>query len=135
MGVEPFLASSTVEGIMAQRLVRRLCKHCRAPLDIEAARPTLAHDLLPHLNEDTVIYEAVGCRECRSTGYAGRMGIYELMVVDDEIRNEANERIPSNILKRLAVKKGMTTLRQDGWSKVVQGITTIDEVLRVTKED
>ncbi len=135
MGVEPFLASSTVEGIMAQRLVRRLCKHCRAPLDIEAARPTLAHDLLPHLNEDTVIYEAVGCRECRSTGYAGRMGVYELMVVDDEIRNEANERIPSNILKRLAVKKGMTTLRQDGWSKVVQGITTIDEVLRVTKED
>ncbi|MEM7314278.1 MAG: ATPase, T2SS/T4P/T4SS family, partial [Planctomycetota bacterium] len=135
MGVEPFLVSSTVEGIMAQRLVRRLCKHCRRAIDLEAARPKLAADLLPHLNEDTTIYEAVGCRECRSTGYSGRMGIYELLVVDDEIRNQANERIPSNVLKRMAIDKGMTTLRQDGWNKVVQGVTTIDEVLRVTKED
>ena len=63
------------------------------------------------------------------------MGIYELLVVDDEIRNQANERIPSNVLKRMAIDKGMTTLRQDGWNKVVQGVTTIDEVLRVTKED
>lgn len=135
MGVEPFLVSSTVEGIMAQRLVRRLCRDCR-----ESYRPT--HDELPtdfpwerFDTEGEHIFRVRGCRQCRHTGYQGRLGIYELLVADDEIRNLANERSPSTLVKQRAIQHGMQSLRSDGWDKVLQGVTTIDEVLRVTKMD
>jgi general secretion pathway protein E/type IV pilus assembly protein PilB len=135
MGVEPFLVSSTVEGVMAQRLVRTLCHHCRQPF-----RPQL--DDLPDdfpweamRRHNRPVYRAVGCRECRSTGYSGRVGVYELLVSNDEIRHLASERQPSNVIKRAAVAAGMRTLRMDGWDKVLRGVTTIDEVLRVTKAD
>ena len=134
MGVEPFLVSSTVEGVMAQRLVRRLCKSCRKrvnPGDLDL--PTdFPNELVGGENQ---IYVPDGCRECRGVGYSGRMGIYELLVANDEIRHLANERKSSTVIKRAAQDAGMRTLRDDGWTKVLQGVTTVDEVLRVTKAD
>ena len=134
MGVEPFLISSTLEGIMAQRLVRTLCRHCR-----EACMPS--QDEVPAdfpIAEYTAgqpIYRAKGCRACRGTGYSGRLGIYELLVTNDEIRGLASERRGTNEIRRAAIASGMRTLRQDGWIKVSQGLTSIEEVLRVTKAD
>jgi general secretion pathway protein E/type IV pilus assembly protein PilB len=135
MGVEPFLISSTVEGVMAQRLVRLLCRECR-----EACHPRQveAPDDFPFdecIRRGERLYRAVGCRHCRGTGYSGRSGIYELLESNDEIRRLAAERAPTHILKQAAVTAGMRTLRDDGWRKVRRGLTTIDEVLRVTKAD
>ena len=81
------------------------------------------------------IYRANGCRQCRGTGYSGRLGIYELLVANDELRQLASERQPSNLIKQAAMAAGMRTLRQDGWQKVREGRTSIAEVLRVTKAD
>ncbi len=135
MGVEPFLVSSTVEGVMAQRLVRSLCKHCREKHvpDREDVPDDFPYDEI--IGSQGGIYDAVGCRQCRGTGYSGRMGIYELLVANDEIRQLASERQASNVIKRAAMAAGMRTLRMDGWNKVRSGITTIAEVLRVTKAD
>jgi len=135
MGVEPFLACSTVEGVMAQRLVRKVCPECRESFipteeDVPADFPLEAC-----LGNGATIYQAVGCRECRGTGFRGRTGIFELLVSDDEIRGLASDRAPTNVVKRAAMKAGMRTLRQDGWHKVCHGLTTVDEVLRVTKSD
>ena len=135
MGVEPFLVSSTVEGIMAQRLVRSLCKDCRQPVDFSTIDMPEDFPSALQLKTDATVYAAKGCRECRNTGYRGRTGIYELLVANDEIRRLANDRAPTNEIKKTAVASGMTTLRMDGWNKVLAGITTIDEVLRVTKSD
>jgi len=135
MGVEPFLVSSTVEGILAQRLVRTLCSECSesyvpGPEDVPDDFPRADCE-----NEGGAIYRAVGCRQCRGTGYRGRTGIYELLAATDEIRRLAAERTPSNVIKRAAMEAGMRTLRQDGWRKVCRGQTTVAEVLRVTKAD
>jgi general secretion pathway protein E/type IV pilus assembly protein PilB len=130
MGVEPFLVASTVEGVMAQRLVRRLCTKCR-----EAYEPNL--DELPRdfprEKLEGPLYRAAGCRHCRHTGYAGRLGIYELLVTTDKIRQLAHDRATSWEMTTAAVKDGMHTLRDDGWTKVLTGRTTVDEVLRITK--
>lgn len=135
MGVEPFLVSSTVEGVMAQRLVRRLCDHCREEYtpDLE----TLPEDfpLADWQKERGTLFRPNGCEKCRGTGYKGRMGIYELLMSSPAVRELANERVPSTEIKKVAMAEGMTTLRGDGWAKAIQGITTIDEVLRVTKSD
>jgi len=134
MGVEPFLVSSTLEGVMAQRLVRTLCEDCREPWMPD-------HDDVPDdfpLDEYTrgrPIYRPQGCRACRGTGYRGRLGIYELLVTNDDIRQLASDRASSQRVKKAAMAGGMRTLRQDGWLKVARGKTSIDEVLRVTKTD
>ena len=134
MGVEPFLVASTVEGVMAQRLVRVLCQECR-----EACMPT--HDEVPfdfpldEVTSESPVYRAVGCRSCRGTGYSGRKGIYELLVTNDEIRQAATDRAGSVEIRRSALKNGMRSLRQDGWRKVASGLTSVEEVLRVTKSD
>lgn len=135
MGVEPFLVSSTVEGVMAQRLVRRLCPECREP---DTRHPSeLPSDYpIDRMNSLAVTpFRPVGCPACRGNGYRGRMGIYELLTSSDEIRELASRRAPSNEIKRAAIQGGMATLRDDGWNKVLQGVTSIDEVLRVTKAD
>ena len=134
MGVEPFLVSSTVEGVMAQRLVRRLCPDCCEPAEIN--RADAPNDFPWERMKDLgkTIYRPVGCPNCRNNGYRGRIGVYELLVSNDEIRDLATQRIASNKIKQAAVESGMRTLRDDGWQKVVDGVTTIDEVLRVTKE-
>ncbi len=135
MGVEPFLVASTVEGVMAQRLVRTLCPECREAYVPEA-------DLLPDdfplhecLARGERIYRPRGCRSCRGSGYSGRVGIYELLTANDEVRRLAGERTSANIIKRAAMEAGMITLRQNGWEKVRNGQTTVDEILRVTKAD
>jgi type II secretion system protein E len=134
MGVEPFLISSTVEGIMAQRLVRTLCKHCR-----EAYMPSEEEVPADFPLEDSTngqpIYRAKGCRQCRGTGYSGRLGIYELLVTNDDIRHLASERRGTAEIRKAAIASGMRTLRQDGWLKVARGLTSIEEVLRVTKAE
>lgn len=135
MGVEPFLVASTVEGVLAQRLVRVLCEECK-----ETYRPQL--DELP---EDFPIanrhdprlrlYRSVGCENCSRTGYRGRLGVYELLVANEEIRQLASQGGTSDVLKQAALRSGMETLRTDGWNKVLAGLTTVEEVLRVTKAD
>lgn len=134
MGVEPFLISSTLEGIMAQRLVRTLCKHCRvAYMPSEEEVP--ADFPLEDYTAGQPIYRANGCRQCRNTGYSGRLGIYELLVSNDEIKVLASERRGTNEIRKAAIASGMRTLRQDGWLKVARGVTSIEEVLRVTKAE
>jgi general secretion pathway protein E/type IV pilus assembly protein PilB len=133
MGAEPFLVSSTVEGIMAQRLVRRLCEDCR-----EAYRPEASDvpDDFPWAElGDRQLYRAKGCRSCRGFGYKGRLGIYELLLASDKIRQLAHDRASSQEVKRQAMAEGMTTLRDDGWVKAIEGRTSVDEVLRTTKSD
>jgi general secretion pathway protein E/type IV pilus assembly protein PilB len=135
MGVEPFLVASTVEGVMAQRLVRTLCTHCKAAFqpgeeDVPSDFPWEEY----HARQAT-LYRPVGCKECRQTGYAGRVGLYELLVTNDEIRQLANERAASQRVKQAAMRGGMQTLRQNGWRKVLAGRTSVDEVMRVAKAD
>ena len=131
MGVEPFLVAGTVEAVMAQRLIRRLCTHCKQAYS--PTRQDAPADFPWETLGDRPIYRSVGCRECRNVGYTGRMGIYELMVADDEIRQLALDRKSSWEIRKEAVKAGMRTLRMDAWDKVVTADTSVDEVLRVTK--
>jgi general secretion pathway protein E len=137
MGVEPFLVASSLMGCMAQRLVRVLCKECR-----EAYLPTPEElkevGLTPkdvHAATGGMIYRAVGCDECNTTGYRGRLGIYELMIVDDEIRQMVLRNVDSGTIKKQAVQKGMRTLIADGARKVLSGHTSVAEVLSVIQED
>ncbi|MFN9447524.1 MAG: GspE/PulE family protein [Pirellulaceae bacterium] len=135
MGVEPFLVSSTVEGVLAQRLVRVLCNECK-----EAYHPCQSElpDDFPaeaRLDPDLRLYRPKGCEACRGLGYRGRKGIYELLVTNDEVRHLATQRVPSPVIKEAAMRAGMQTLRMDGWRKVLDGTTTLDEVVRVTKAD
>lgn len=131
MGVEPFLVAGTVEAVMAQRLIRRLCKHCKETYSPD--RNDLPQDFPWDQLGDRPLYRSVGCRECRNVGYTGRMGIYELLIANDEIRQLALERTSSWEIRKVAVKTGMRTLRMDAWDKVVSGDTSVDELLRVTK--
>jgi general secretion pathway protein E/type IV pilus assembly protein PilB len=135
MGVEPFLVASTVEGVMAQRLVRTLCAKCREP--IKAIREDLPVDFPwdEFQERGEPLFRNVGCRSCRNSGFIGRQGIFELCLTSDSLRQLAHERTSSWKIRDLARKEGMRTLRQDAWSKVMSGKTTVDEVLRTTKGD
>ncbi len=135
MGVEPFLVSSTVAGVMAQRLVRVLCSECRQPYEPGDDEVPPDFPLAEVRQQGQQLYQPVGCRRCRGKGYTGRVGLYELLVANDEIRLLAAERVASHKVKQAAMRAGMRTLRQDGWLKVIRGQTTIDEVMRVTGAD
>jgi type II secretory ATPase GspE/PulE/Tfp pilus assembly ATPase PilB-like protein len=128
LGVAPYLVGSTVEAVLAQRLTRRLCGECAvevsAPGDV---REEMRRDGV----EGDVIRLAVGCPACRGTGYRGRTGIFELLVVDDEMREAVTRRVGAGPLRRLALERGMRPLRADGWRQVVAGVTTVEEVRRV----
>jgi general secretion pathway protein E/type IV pilus assembly protein PilB len=133
MGIEPFLVASTVEGVMAQRLVRTICKDCKIQYEPE---PHEVPRDFPWKGDGPVrLWKGAGCRACRQSGFRGRTGIYELMVTGDTIREMCVERVNANAIRNQALKEGMLTLRMDGWRKVLQGITTIDEVARVTAGD
>jgi len=132
MGIEPFLVSSSVVAIIAQRLVRCICSRCR-----EGFTPTkeeLAKLGLKTRTEPT-FFRAVGCPECMRTGYHGRTGIYEILLIDDEVRQMILGKMDSGRIKNQAIAKGMRTLRDDGARKVMSGVTTMEEVLRVTQDD
>lgn len=137
MGIEPFLVASSVEGIVAQRLIRRLCPNCRKPLIIDdVKREFLEREGFPMETLEThTIYEPNGCDECRGSGFKGRTGIYEILVIDDNIRPYIINRASASEIKREALKHGLHTLRDDGWRKVLSGTTTVEEILRVSEED
>jgi len=134
MGVEAYLVGSSLIGVLAQRLVRVLCKECR-----EAYLPTPEElkeiGLLADKQKTRMIYRPKGGDACNGTGYRGRTGIYEIMMVDDAIRELAVKKVDSGSIKRAAVQKGMRTLMEDGGRKVLRGITSVAEVLSVTQED
>jgi len=133
MGVEPFLVSSSVECIIAQRLVRVLCTECKKPIQPD---PTILKDFgIKEMPKDATFYDSVGCETCHFTGFQGRSAIYEILVVSEKIRAKVVQRVPASEIKLLAVKEGMITLRMDGWEKIKKGTTTIGEVLRVTQEE
>jgi general secretion pathway protein E len=144
LGVEPYLASSSLLAIMAQRLVRRICPDCKQVykpephelrelglMDVEAGLSSFGEGgpKEPHFSVGG------GCEKCFQTGYKGRTGIYELMMVNDDIKDMIYRRESAGIIKKLALNSGMQTLRMDGSRKVLSGITTIAEVLRVTQAD
>ncbi|QHI68886.1 GspE/PulE family protein [Tichowtungia aerotolerans] len=137
MGIEPFLVASSVEGIIAQRLIRRLCPSCRKPVEIDdVKRDFLKGEGFPIEELETKnIYEPVGCDDCHGSGFKGRTGIYEILAVDDHIRPLIIDRAASSVIKKEALRHGLSTLREDGWKKVLAGVTTVEEVLRVAEED
>jgi general secretion pathway protein E len=132
MGVEPYLVASSLVAVLAQRLVRVLCTQCReaytpsaeslAEIGVRASRPVTA-------------YKAKGCAHCHGTGYLGRVGIFELMIVDDAIRAHITQTTDAKTIKKAAVENGMQPLRVDGARKVIDGVTSIEEVLRATEEE
>ncbi len=129
MGVEPYLVSSALDSILAQRLARRICEKCRTPKEA-------SDDIVRQMGYDPAdgpitIYDAVGCKVCSDTGYRGRFSINEVLLVTEEIQRLAVERRPSDEIKAVAIEQGMRTLRQDGLEKVKLGLTTLEEVLRV----
>ncbi len=135
MGIEPFLVSSSVIAVMAQRLVRRVCQACREPYTpgVEEIRQLgLSTD---RLDGGSVYRPGPGCPECKLTGYRGRTGIHELLVIDDEVRNLVMRAADSSTIRRAAAARGMTSLREDGAEKMLAGTTSAEEVLRVTQED
>jgi general secretion pathway protein E/type IV pilus assembly protein PilB len=152
MGVEPFLVSSTVEGVMAQRLVRTICPECKTtyvpeqdampldfPLKKKAPKPSadIVHKEVVEMTAsgDAKLWKGTGCRACRQSGFRGRTGIYELLITNDVIRDLIVQRVNAGVIRLEALKAGMITLRQDGWRKVLNGTTTIDEVARTTAGD
>lgn len=135
MGVEPFLVASSLAGVLAQRLVRVVCPHCRV-----AYQPTREELMEIGIDADKIggiptIFKKQGCAKCANTGYSGRRGIYELMQVDDEVRQLVLKNVDAGTIKKAAVRKGMTSLREDGARKVLEGLTTIQEVALVTADD
>ena len=131
MGVEPFLVSSSISGVLAQRLVRRICKSCKE--EYEPDRKELPADF--KIEPGQKLTKGKGCRECRNSGYRGRLGIYELLMVTDELREMIVQRKSATDMLTVARKQGIKLMREDGWTKVIKGMTTVEEVVRVTKID
>jgi type IV pilus assembly protein PilB len=131
MGVEPFLISSTLMAVLAQRLVRTVCKKCRTPFEPTESQLSMLN-LSPHDVGDKVFYYGRGCAGCNDTGYRGRRGIFELLVASEAIRTLINERAPTVVIRQKAIELGMTTLREDGLRGIFDGDTTIEEVVKYT---
>jgi general secretion pathway protein E/type IV pilus assembly protein PilB len=132
MGIEPYLVASSVEVVLAQRLVRVICPKCKqeVPADeVRKARDEFGDAIPP------VLYKGAGCRNCQGTGYRGRQGIFEMMAVTDEVRSLVLRRAPSHEIRKVAVSQGMRSLREDGWRIVREGRTTVDEVIWNTKDE
>ena len=132
MGVEPYLVASSLEAVLAQRLVRVLCPECRAEDNSPEAGVIKNKMEFP---DNRPLYKAVGCENCRHTGYKGRRGVFEMMDMDDEIRQMILKECSSGEIREVARKNGMLTLSEDGWRLVREGVTTVAEVLRVTKDE
>ena len=134
IGVQPFLVASSVRAIMAQRLVRRLCTHCKHPADLSETEMR-ALRIEPSQMKDSQVMKAPGCDYCRHTGYRGRMGIFEIFIIDDDVRHMINKRTSTFLLRQRARELSMRTLREDGVRKVLSGLTSADEVISVTIAD
>ncbi len=132
MGVEPYLLASVLSGVLAQRLLRRICQNCRVP-HVPDPGDLLAIGVSDARGAE--LYRGEGCDACRKTGYKGRIGIYELFVITEEIRSLILRKAATSEIRRGAVEGGMITLREDGWAKARAGLTTVEEILRVTQDD
>jgi general secretion pathway protein E/type IV pilus assembly protein PilB len=132
MGVEPYLIASSVELVMAQRLVRLICKNCKEEVPEHDAAP-LRHEFKDLLPEK--LYRGKGCQNCIGTGYRGRRAILEMMEMSEDIRQLVMDRASSGRIRRVALDQGMSTLREDGWRLVREGVTTVQEVIFATKEE
>jgi type II secretory ATPase GspE/PulE/Tfp pilus assembly ATPase PilB-like protein len=130
MGIENFLVSSSLIGVLAQRLVRVICPACKEPFTPQQE----VIDTVEFNISDIKTYHGAGCDQCRDSGYKGRTGIFELMLITEEIRQLVLEKASANIIRQKAISQGMQVLRECGWQKVNEGVTTIEEVLRVTQE-
>jgi type II secretory ATPase GspE/PulE/Tfp pilus assembly ATPase PilB-like protein len=130
MGIEPFLAASALSCVIGQRLLRKICVECK-----EAYHPTPA--MLKNLNipDDAVLYRGKGCPSCKYTGYKGRTGVFEVLVVDDTIKELVISKSSSDTIKRAATENGMTVMHEDAIKKVLLGVTTLEEALDVTRID
>lgn len=129
MGVEPFLVASSLSAVLAQRLVRTVCPFCREEYNVTGA------ELVYFSTSMSTLYRGKGCPNCRESGYLGRTGIYELLLVDSDVRQMISDRVSAQDIKNYGVEKGMKTLFTDGLDKVLRGVTTLEEVLRVTQKD
>jgi type II secretory ATPase GspE/PulE/Tfp pilus assembly ATPase PilB-like protein len=134
IGVQPFLVASSVRAIMAQRLVRRLCPNCKQPGQ-PSETELRALNLEPSQLREAQIMKPVGCEHCRGTGYRGRMGIFEIFTIDDDVRHMINQRRSTLLLRQRARELGMRTLREDGMRKVLAGLTSAEEVISTTLRD
>jgi type IV pilus assembly protein PilB len=134
MGIEPFLVASSVVLVLAQRLARRICQECKEPLDVEKA--TLTNLGMPtDVASKAKVYTGAGCPHCNGTGYRGRVALYEVMAVDEAIRELIFKGANADEIKKCAISRGMETLRMSGIRKVLEGITTVEEVFNTTFAD
>jgi type II secretory ATPase GspE/PulE/Tfp pilus assembly ATPase PilB-like protein len=133
-GVEPYLVSSSLLGIMAQRLLRRICPDCKQPYQ-PSVNELRELGIGQNLPENIKFYIGAGWEKCFDTGYRGRIGIYELMIINEELREMIYRKESAGAIKKKAINLGLQTLRMDGARKVAQGVTSIAEVLRVTQAD
>ena len=134
MGVEDYLLTSTINGLVAQRLVRTLCAHCREPFE---AMPSLVDRMQLNRFSDKnsiVLHRAVGCHRCNNTGYFGRTTILEVLAMSDAVRQLVLQRAEARLIQKTAAEEGMETMYAHGMHKVMSGVTTVEEVLRVTRE-
>jgi len=134
MGVEPFLVASSLMGILAQRLVRVICPYCKESYEPSVAERSYLPNSSP-ITHHPLLHKGNGCDRCKGKGYIGRTGIFELLIIENEIRHMITGKIDSQSIKNVAISRGMKTLMTDGIKKVLQGITTLEEVLRVTQKD
>ncbi|MCA1659421.1 MAG: Flp pilus assembly complex ATPase component TadA, partial [Verrucomicrobiaceae bacterium] len=134
LGMQPFLVASSVRAIMAQRLVRRLCQHCKQPGEMSETELRALRIEASQLKEANIMKPA-GCDHCRGTGYRGRMGIFEIFVINDDVRHMINDKRSTLLLRQRARELGMRTLREDGVRKVLAGLTSADEVISITMGD
>ncbi len=134
LGMQPFLVASSVRAILAQRLVRRLCQHCKQPGELTATEMRALRVEASQLGEAQVM-RPVGCDQCRNLGYRGRMGIFEMFVIDDDVRHMVNDRKSTLLLRQKARELGMRTLREDGVRKILGGMTSAEEVISITLGD
>ena len=137
MGVEPFLVAASLIGTCAQRLCRKVCQRCREEHQIpkDAMKRIGLMPKRTAKSDEGIFYQAKGCKRCSNTGYYGRMAIIEFLTIDEKIKTMIVERVSTDKIKEYAIAHGMKTLRQDGLNKVADGVTTLEEVLRVTGEE
>lgn len=133
MGVQPFITASTLQGVVSQRLIRMLCNKCKSPWELtEAERLAVGYERSPHFKGEETFFKPVGCPSCRNTGYAGRLAIHEVLTITPRIQKAIIEGAKGVEVNSIAVEEGMSSLRQDGFEKVAQGLTSFQEVLKVT---
>ena len=136
MDVKPFLLAPALNAVIGQRLVRRICEKCKEERELSESERKRMLEIVPQavVVADLKRYEGKGCAVCGDTGYRGRVCVNEILVIDDDVREAILEQLPASDIRKIAVRNGMTTMLVDGMSKVQEGVTTFEEVLRVISE-